>query len=385
VNNVKRKICVTTGTRAEYGLLKPLMFEIQKNPKLDLKLIFAGMHLSQQFGSTIKEIKHDGFKISGIVKMVPNGNENFDMSIALAEGIKQFSKIFKKIQPDINIILGDRDEPYASAIAAFHMNIPNAHLHGGEKSQAGIDEYIRHSITKISNIHFAATKKSYNRIKKLGENPKYIFQTGSTGIDEIFQNNITSKMDLEKKYNLKFVGNEILLLQHSVTTKSNKSKYEITQTLNALKKLKIPTIAIYPNSDAGHQEIFDMMNAFAKNNKFFKIYSSIPRNDYLGFLENCKILLGNSSSGVIEASYFDISVINIGIRQKDRERGTNVIDVNHSSIEIFDIIKKIIFSRKKIHYKNSKIYGNGDASKKIVDILTKIKINDDIIQKQIHY
>ena len=385
MSNMKRKICVTTGTRAEYGLLKPLMFEIQKNSKLELKLIVAGMHLSKQFGSTIKEIKNDGFKISGTVKMVPKGNANFDMSLALADGIKQFSILFKKIQPEINIILGDRDEPFASAIAAFHMNIPNAHLHGGDKSQAGIDEYIRHSITKISNIHFAASKKSLNRIKKLGENPKYIFQTGSTGIDEIFQNNITSKIELEKKYNLKFTGNEILLVQHSITTQSNKSKYEISQTLNALKKLKISTIAISPNSDAGHQEIFDVMKVFANTNNFFKIYSSIPRNDYLGFLQNCKVLLGNSSSGVIEASYFDISVVNIGIRQKDRERGTNVIDVNHSTNEIFNVLKKIIFSRKKIPFKNNSIYGNGTASKKIVNILTKIKINDDLIQKQIHY
>jgi UDP-N-acetylglucosamine 2-epimerase (non-hydrolysing)/GDP/UDP-N,N'-diacetylbacillosamine 2-epimerase (hydrolysing) len=382
---MKRKIAVTTGTRAEYGLLRPVLFEIKKSKKLDLKLIVAGMHLSKQYGSTVNEIKQDGFKISGNVEMVPQGNSNYDMALALSSGINQFSSILREIKPDINIILGDRDEPFASAIAAFHMNIPNAHIHGGDKSQAGIDEYIRHAITKISNIHFGASKKSTIRIKKLGEDPKYIFFTGSPGIDEIFQRKITPKPNLEKKYNLKFHGDEILLVQHPITTQSEKSKNEITTTLNAIKKLKKTTIVIFPNSDAGHQEIFNIIKNSTKKNPFLKVYPSVPRSDYLGLLQNCGVLVGNSSSGIIEGGYFKTSIVNIGLRQKDRERGTNVIDVTNSTPKILNAIKRGLILKKKNKFKNNFIYGRGTASKKIVRILEKVPLSKKLIQKQIQY
>jgi UDP-hydrolysing UDP-N-acetyl-D-glucosamine 2-epimerase len=385
VNEMRRKIMITTGTRSEYGLLRPLLFEINKSKKLDLKLIVAGMHLSKQHGYTINEIMRDGFKISGKVEMIPQGNSNYDMALALSSGIKQFSVILRKIKPEINIILGDRDEAFASSIAAFHMNIPNAHIHGGDKSKAGIDEYIRHAITKISNIHFAASKKSSIRIKKLGENPKYIFFTGSPGIDEIFQHKITATIDLEKKYNLKFNGDEILLLQHPITTQSEKSLNEITITLNAIKKLKKTTIVIFPNSDAGHQEIFNSIKNYAKKYPFLKIYPSIPRSDYLGLLENCGVLVGNSSSGIIEGGYFKIPIINIGSRQKDREGGSNVIDVDNSTSKIFNAIKKGLILKKKNKFKNNFIYGRGTASTNIVNILEKIQLDEKLIQKQIHY
>lgn len=379
-----RKITVTTGTRAEYGILRPLLHTISNSKKLELNLIVTGMHLSKKHGMTIKEIQNDGFKITATIKMIPENNSIFSMADSLGKGISSFAKAFKKIQPDINVILGDRDEVLASALAASHMNIPNAHIHGGDKTKAGIDEYNRHAITKISNIHFAATKKSMERIIKMGENPKYVFFTGSPSVDEIVTNKITVKSELEKKYKLKFSGKEILLLQHPVTTQTTKSNFQIETTLKGLLKLKNPTIAILPNSDAGHKEIFSKLKKFSINHRFLKVFPSIPRSDYLGMLKNCGVLIGNSSSGIIEANYFKIPVINLGIRQSGRETHPSVINISNPTPKLIaNQIQKTLTSKKIL--KKTLIYGQGNSSKKIIQILEKIKLDAKLIQKQISY
>lgn len=382
---MNRKITVTTGTRAEYGILRPILNEIKNSKKLDLYLIVTGMHLSRKHGSTINEIKKDGFKIYSKVQMIPKGDEMYFMSRSLGEGIIDFSKIFRKLKPDINLILGDRDEPFASAIAASHMNIPNAHISGGDKTKGGIDEYIRHAITKISNIHFATTQKSKLRIIKMGENPKYVFLTGNPAIDEILQQKISTKINLEKKYDVKFKGDEILLLQHPVTTEIELSKKQIRNTLKAITRLKKTTIAIAPNSDIGNKEIFQKLESYSKKYSFIKLYKNLPRNDFLGMLKNCQVLVGNSSSGMVESAYFKIPTVNIGIRQQGRESGNNVINVYDNSAELIHKAIKTSLSIKKNTLKNSYLYGKGNSSKKIVNILEKIKIDKNLIQKQIFY
>ena len=227
-----KKILVTTGTRAEYGFLRPVLKQIQKSDSLKLILIVTGTHLSKKHGLTINEIKKDGFFVNAKIKMIPFGNDNFSMATELGKGILSFTKIFKKFKPDINLILGDRDEMLASSLAAYHMNIPNAHIHGGDVS-GGLDEYTRHAITKISNIHFAATKQSKSRIIRMGENKKFVFFTGSPGIDELVKNKISTKNELLDKYNIDFKGNEIILLYHSVTTEIKFSKNQIKKILDA--------------------------------------------------------------------------------------------------------------------------------------------------------
>lgn len=382
---MKRKISVTTGSRAEYGILRPLLKTISISKRLDLYLVVAGMHLSKKHGLTINEIKKDGFQIYDIVSMTPKGDSTYFMANALGKGIIEFSRIFRKLKPDINLIIGDRDEAFASALAASHMNIPNAHIHGGDKSQAGIDEYNRHAITKISNIHFAATRKSKERIIKMGENPKYVFFTGSPSIDEITNNKITNKKDLEKIYRMKFSGQEILLLQHPITTESMKSDWQIKNTLNALLKTRKQIIAIAPNSDAGSKRIFENIRYYEKKYPFIKMYPNIPRQDYLGMLKNCGVLVGNSSSGIIEAGYFNIPVVNIGIRQRNRESGRNVVNVEDGSANsIYYAISMALKYKRKL-FSVDKIYGIGNASKKITHILEKIHLNDELIKKQIFY
>jgi len=381
-----KKISVTTGTRAEYGLLRPVLKAISTSKNLELYLIVAAMHLSKKYGFTINEIKKDGFDVYAKVKMVPEGDSSFFMAKALGEGIIQFSKIFKKLKPDINVILGDRDEAFASALAASHMNIPNGHIHGGDKSKAGMDEYNRHAITKLSNIHFAATKKSRERIIKMGENPKYVIFTGSPGIDDILHNQITSQKVLEKKYKISFSGEEIILLQHPVTTQISSSDDQILNTLKAIVKMKKSTIAIAPNSDSGNNSIFNRLNSFSQKYDFIKFYKSVPRNDYLGLLKHAGVLVGNSSSGIIESGYFSIPVVNIGIRQQDRESDSNVINVpNGKERYIYLAIMKALKQKNKKKFSNQYLYGDGKASTKIVNFLSNLKINDELIQKQIFY
>ena len=378
-----RKILVTTGTRAEYGILRPVLHAIKNSKKLDLLLIVTGTHLSKKHGYTINEIKNDGLKISAQIDMLPKGDFNYHMSRILGKGVIAFSKIFSRFKPDINLILGDRDEMLASALAAYHMNIPNAHIHGGDRSQ-GVDEYTRHAITKISNIHFAATKKSYERILRMGENPDYVFLTGSPSIDEIIKNKITGKRELEKKYKIKFTGKDILLVQHPTTTQTEDSGRQILSILRAIKKLKLRTFAIAPNSDAGNKAIFDHLTTFSKKHDFIHMYKSLPRSDYLRMLKNCGALVGNSSSGIIEASYFDIPVVNIGIRQKGREKGKHIIEVPSGNSRLIEKAIMEALKKKKQTHKES-LYGDGSASKKIVSILEKIQLDKKLIQKQIFY
>ncbi len=381
---MKRRISVTTGSRAEYGILRPVLQEIQSSKKLQLYLIVSGMHLSKKHGLTINEIKDDGFSIYATVDMMPKGNSTYYMSIALGKGIVEFSKVFKKLKPDINLVLGDRDEVLASTIAAYHMNIPNAHIHGGDRSKGGIDEYNRHAITKMSNIHFAATRTSYDRIIKMGENPKMVFLTGSPSIDDIAKNKITSRLNLAKRYPFAFTGNEILLLQHSVTTQSELSDKHILSTLEAIAQTKRPTIAIAPNSDTGSKEIFDHLLLYARKYSFIKVYPSIPRSDYLGMIKYCGVLVGNSSSGMIDASYFNTPVVNIGVRQEGRERGMNVIDVSAGNAHsTHRAILNAFQMRKHRRFVHDYIYGNGNTSKKIIHCLEKINLDKDLIQKQI--
>ena len=377
----KRKITVTTGARSEYGLLRPILKEIVKRKKLELFLVGTGTHLSKKHGITINEIKKDKFKIYETFKFLPNNDTGFSVAKSLGDGVVQFAKIFKKVKPDINLILGDRDEMLASAIAAYHMNIPNAHIHGGDVS-GNIDEYTRHAITKISNIHFPATEKSKRRIIKMGENPKFVFLTGSPSIDELRNNEILSKKQFENKYDFKLTKNLIVLVQHPVTTQIANTKKHIRNTLKAIEYFGYRTIIIAPNSDAGSNTIFQNIKLSAKSHNFVRVFSSLPRSDFLCLIKNCGVLVGNSSSGLIEASYFGTPVVNIGVRQQGREKSKNVFDAKSETVIS---IKRTILHALKKNTSRSYLYGIGNTSQKIVQHLEKIKLNCELIEKQLTY
>ncbi len=377
----KLKITVTTGTRSDYGILRQLLKKIKESEKLELILIVTGSHLSEKHGKTIKEIKKDGFKIHAKINMIPKKDDQFNTSLIIGKGIIEFAKYFKKFEPKFNLVFGDRYEMLASAVAAYHQNILNVHIHGGDKS-GGLDEYTRHAITKISNIHFSATKKSKLRIIRMGENPKYVIQTGSLAIDEIVKNKISSLKEINNKYNLKLKGNEIIVIQHTDTNEPQNAQKQITATLNAILKTKHNAIIIGPNIDTGNNIIRKTMLKFTKYDSI-KFCNSLPREDFLGILKNCKLLIGNSSSGIIESTMFKIPVINIGDRQKNRERGENVINVKKFSEKIIKnaIKKALVMSKIKI----TPIYGNGNTAENIIKYLEKINFEERLYKKEIWY
>lgn len=380
----KRKVAVVTGTRAEYGILKPFLHEIKKSKKLELYLIAAGTHLEKKFGYSIKEIIKDGFKVYATVKMAPSGNTGHDMSIAISKGISQFSEIYGIIKPDFNVVLGDRDEPFAASIAAMHMNIINAHIHGGESSKGGIDEYMRHAITKISNLHFAATKQSAQRILKMGENKKHVFVTGSPAIDGIIKTEYLTRSQVLEKFGLRH--NYVLVVEHPVTTQTKDAGNQMRKTLEALVKWGQDAIIIGPNSDAGHYEIFQIIRLYTKTHNFLKFYTNLSRKEYLSLVKYCDFIIGNSSSGIIDAPSFKKPAINIGIRQLGRESATNVINAQHNVNSIISAIRRAHSTPfQKTLRKCTNPYGDGKASERIVKILETIPITDDIIQKKMSY
>jgi len=380
---VSKKILITTGTRADFGLLKPLITEIINHKNLELILIVTGTHLSKKHGYTISEIKKSGFKINYQFKNMSKIDSPYNSTKSIGKMIIKFATIFKKFHPDINIVFGDRDEMLASAISASHMNIINVHLMGGDKS-GGIDEYNRHAITKLSNIHFTSTLESKKRVIKMGENPRFVFFTGTSAIDDIINKKFTTTIDLEKKIGMHFTGNEILLLQHPVTTQVKESRKQILATMKALVDSKKPVIAIAPNSDVGHQVIFKTLQKFSRKYPQIRLFESFPREDFLGLLNNCRILLGNSSSGMTEAGFFGISVINTGIRQLNREHLGNVINVNPSSSSISNAINQVFTGKAKKSYKNKKLFGSTNSAKLIVKQLIKID-HTKLLEKQITY
>ncbi len=381
-----KKICVLTGTRAEYGLLKPIIERIDSDKELELILLVAGMHLSEEFGNTIDEIKMDGFKIDGTIDMNPKEDKSCAMAFAIGEGIQKITSFFEKTKPDILLILGDRIEALAATIAAAYCNIVIAHIHGGDTSKAGLDESARHAITKFAHIHFPATKTSAERIKKLGEDVSRIFVSGAPCLDTILNKKLFDKKELEKKLKIRLQKPFILLLQHSVTTEAEDAGKQIIETLEAIKKLEIQTIVIYPNSDTGGRVIIKKIDEYSKKFSFIETFKSLSHKEYLSLMKYADVMVGNSSSGIIESSSFKLPVINIGIRQEGRERSNNVIDVKPDKQQILNAIEKVLSKEFKESISQCKNpYGNGNAAEIITKTLSELKINKDFLQKKITY
>lgn len=384
---MSRKITVITGTRAEYGLLYPVMRAIQNHPKLDISIIATGMHLSPSHGYTIKEIKNDGFKVDVAVDMLLSNDTGASMSKSLGIGIIGITQALEQLKPDIVLVLGDRDEPFAGAIAASHMNIPVAHIHGGDSTTGGcIDESIRHSITKFAHIHFPATEESAARIEKLGEEPWRIHTVGAPGLDTILNTTLLPKKQLTERYSLNAGEPLLLVVQHPVTTQPENAANEMRTTMEVLTELKIRTILVYPNSDAGGRSMIEVINEF-KYLPFLRTFKSLPHIEYLSLLAIADALVGNSSSGIIEASSFHLPVVNIGIRQEGRQRVDNVIDVVSDKEKIIEAINTTLhdeaFKQKVNECVNP--YGDGRAGLRIAEVLAGLNIDQKLLQKKITY
>jgi UDP-hydrolysing UDP-N-acetyl-D-glucosamine 2-epimerase len=387
---MKKKICVFISNRANYSSIKSVMLEIKRNPKLELQLILGSSAILDRFGSVKNDIIKDGFKPDFLIDILVEGSSPSTMAKSTGLAMIELSSIFSKIRPDVALTVGDRFENMAFALTAAYMNIIVAHTMGGETSGT-IDESIRHAITKFAHLHFPATKDAANRIIKMGEDPKRVFLVGCPRVDLVKQIlRKSSKKILKDLFHKDGVGQPfdinqpfLLISQHPVTTEFGLGEKQIMTTLNAISKINLPAIILWPNPDAGSDDISRGIRKWrekdlAKNMYFFK---NLNVAKYIHLMNKTVCLIGNSSSGIREGAFIGTPVVNIGTRQDTRLCGSNVIHSEFNEDKILAAIKKQI-SKKKNSRQN--IYGNGNASKKIISQILK-NINHIKVQKNITY
>lgn len=372
---MKRKVVYITGTRADYGLMHNTLELLNNDNLIQLDVVATGMHLMEEFGYSIDEIKKDNFNLHIIDETFLKDSKE-SMPIFIGSFVVKLTQLLSEIKPDFVLLLGDRGEMLAGAIAASYLQIPVAHIHGGDVSST-VDDSARHAITKLSNIHFPVTEKSASRIKQMGENPENIFVVGAPGLDDILKNvNEVNIRYLKDKYSIN--KNFVIILQHPVTLEEDDSAKQIKETLDAILETDYQIILVYPNANAGGRAMIDIIDEYQ-----VQAYKNIPHNDFIGLLSIASILIGNSSSGIIESSSLKLPVINIGTRQEGREKSTNVVDVDYKKEEILEAINYIESSDyQKILEKCINPYGDGKAAERIVNILKNIEIDNDLLNKK---
>lgn len=380
---MKPKICVVTGTRAEYGLLKWVMKGINENKGLNLQVIVTGMHLSPEFGLTFNEIEEDGFLINRKVEMLTSSDTAVGITKSIGLGLIGFSEAFDELSPDIVILLGDRFEMFAAASAALVACIPICHIHGGEKTEGAFDDAMRHSITKMSQFHFVAAEDYRKRVIQMGEQPERVFCVGGLGIDHISRIKLLSRDELEESLNFKFGKKNLLVTFHPVTLELNQTSEQINELLQALAELSDTHLIItMPNADTESRSIFKLLHEFQNQHENAKVFTSLGQLRYLSCISHVDGVVGNSSSGLMEVPSFKKGTVNIGDRQRGRLQTESVINCIAKKEEIRDAINYLYnpdFIKKLKNCINP--YGKPGASDRIIEQLIKIVLQRDTKKK----
>ncbi|WP_423818741.1 UDP-N-acetylglucosamine 2-epimerase [Salinimicrobium sp. TIG7-5_MAKvit] len=373
------KITIITGTRADFGLLKPLMEAIHHHPDYYLQLVVCGMHLSPEFGSTIEEINKADLPIHKKIESLLSSDTAVGVTKSIGLAINSFAETFEELSPDLLLILGDRSEMLAAATAGMIANIPIAHLHGGETTEGAYDEAIRHAITKMSYWHFTATEIYRKRIVQLGEHPKRVFNVGAIGLDSIKNLKLLGKHEFEKKIKFKLGRKNILVTYHPVTLENDSAQDHFKEILGALSNLEDTHIIFtYANADKNGRIINRMIENFVEENSQQSIaFPSLGQHLYFSAIEFMDVVLGNSSSGIIEVPYFNIPSINIGERQKGRVAPKSVIHTQPETGNILEAIKKAYSKEFLADIQNQEqVYGDGKTVKRIMQVINSMKSKD---------
>lgn len=383
-----KRIGIMTGTRAEYGLLKPLMQEINKDNDLELYLIVSGMHLSPEFGMTYKEVEEDGFQINAKVEMLLSSDSPAGISKSIGLGVIGFADEFQRAELDMLILLGDRYEVLSAAICAMVMRIPIAHLHGGELTEGAIDEGIRHSITKMSYLHFTSTEQYRNRVIQLGENPERVFYVGALGVENIKKINLMTKEELERSIHFEIDENTVIVTYHPVTLENNTVEEQFLNLLEVLdRNPKIRMIFTKANADTNGRIVNELIDKYAaQNSERACAFMSLGQKRYLSALKYCRIVIGNSSSGIIEAPSFGKPIINIGDRQKGRICADSVINCGYTQQEIQQAMETALteeFENKARNCRNP--YEKENTAANIISVIKDYLLNDKINLKKRFY
>lgn len=383
-----RKIAVVTGTRAEYGLLYWILKGIHEDQELELQLIVTGMHLSPEFGLTVKEIEKDGFPIAERVEMLLSSDTETAIATSMGLGMIGLAKAYERLKPDILVVLGDRFEILSAVASAVPFRIPVAHIHGGESTEGVVDELFRHAITKMSHIHFAAAIEYKKKIIQMGESPENVFYVGAPGLDTIRNITLMDKKELFCELGIpqgKRIG---IVTYHPVAFENDTTELQISKLLNTLKSFQdIYWVFTYPNADAEGRIIIKKIQEFVNENAGSgKVFVSLGQTKYLSLLKYAALMVGNSSSGIIEAPSFELPVVNIGDRQRGRVRTRNIINVLACKEEGIRVaIDKAISGEFKMSLKGLKTpYGEGRASEKIVENLKTIILDEKLIKKRFY-
>lgn len=384
----KRKICVVITTRGNYAKLKTVIAAIQKSPDLELQLILGGMVVLEKYGRILHSINGHNLPVNRTLHFVIEGENLVTMAKSAGIAITEFSTAFEDLKPDLVVVIADRFECLPIAMAAAYMNIAVAHVEGGEVS-GSIDESIRHSISKLAHVHFPASREAGERLVRMGEDPSTIFTVGSTSLDAMRQINLD---DLEpvRAYQRDFgmgpmidltPGDYLVLIQHPVTTEYDENLRYVHETISALEELRRPTVWVLPNMDAGSDRINKGIRMFRENQRpdYLHFFKSLPIEYYAPLLKNAACILGNSSSGIRESAFLGTPSVNIGSRQRGRERGRNVVDVDNDHKQIADAVRRQVAHGP---YGPDHLYGDGHAGEKIVEVLGTHEFK---IQKTIAY
>lgn len=382
-----KKISILTATRAEYGLLKPLIIALKETKLFDVRLVVTGMHLSPEFGLTYREIESDGIEIDDKIEILLSADTPSSISKSMGLAMISFADYFERLKPDMLILLGDRYETLAVASVAMNQRIPIAHLHGGEKTEGAVDEAIRHAITKLSYLHFTSTEEYRNRVIQLGESPDRVFCVGALGVENIMKEPLMDISELEKSIGFKLDKPYAVITFHPVTLENSSAQKQITELLDACKTFKnMKFIFTKANSDADGRVINQEIDKFVINNKNALVVTSLGMKRYLSTLKYAKFVIGNSSSGIVEAPSFGIPTINIGDRQKGRIQAESIVNcepIKENIVNAINIaISEEFVSKSKLALNP---YGDGNTSSKIVNTIKAFFENEKIELKKVFY
>lgn len=379
-----RRVCVVTGSRADYGLLYWLMKEIQASATLDLQLVVTGMHLSPEFGLTFGGIEDEGFPIDAKVEMLLSSDTPVGIAKSLGLGTIGFSDAFERLKPDIVVLLGDRFEIFAAAQAAFVARIPLAHLHGGETTEGAIDEAFRHAITKMAHLHFTAAEEYRARVIQLGENPSHVFNFGAAGIDNIKRLRLLDRAELEAALDFRLASKNLLVTFHPVTLEQATAEHQFGELLEALDEFgNVQLIFTKPNADTDGRVIGVMIDDYiARNHSRAVAYTSLGQLRYLSVMQYVDGVIGNSSSGILEAPSFGIGTVNIGDRQKGRVKAESVIDCEPGRDAIVEALRKLYsIEFRELLCKVVSPYGDEPVAEKIAHVLATFPL-EGILKKR---
>lgn len=383
----RRKVCVVVGSRANYSSIKSAMRAIQAHPGLELQVVIGASALLDRYGAVVKLIEQDGFEPAARVHMLIEGETPTTMAKSTGLGLLELPTIFDQLAPDFVLTVGDRFETMATTLAAAYMNIPVAHTMGGEVSGT-IDESIRHAVTKFAHVHFPASPGARDRILRLGERPEDVHLVGCPRVDLVAEILASDRRDLGERLFDTGVGERldlsrpfVLVSQHPVTTEYGEGERQITATLDAVRKVGLPAIVLWPNADAGSEDIARGMRKLRerKLDRDMHFFKNLPIDVYVQLMKRAACLAGNSSSGIREGAFIGTPVVNIGTREAGRERGRNVIDAPHEAVAIAEAMRRQIAHGP---YPMEPIYGDGKAGERIAEVLSRV---EPVVQKRITY